>query len=1282
MRCIKCKKEIADDVLRCEYCNTKVQTVCPVCKTKNLITTEYCQGCGLQLIKYCPACNKVNRPDAKICRKCGHEFEELDEDMITITALLSEKVDDSAHDILTAQNNPSHTEAESVDAVDAVNAVDTVDRESVQQDEHSNENLLLDLSDQVEQIEELPLSEGYTDVVELEPFDDKEVEPDVVTDEGDAQIDIIDETSSVAENQSDVEIQTEENSQLETKSQAEIAIQAPDTEPDSQVDCEPAVDDGSFDLSSLADENSEEVAAVEQSFSDTVKSVDEVDKTKHSDSAKEQNKTDSEKITGSSNGDESKKNLQPSLPQSKEKVVPAMELQMNDGDKQDVSKTKIPAKANDTKVISEKDTEVENGADDTGDDDSPVDKAINISTNDQSKCKNVMAEAIRSDDKLIIGLSGEEGHGKSTILKYLFNDLINQNYNWLWGECSANTQISPFGIFQEMLLTFFNCPNYTTMSQEFQLSVETAFKNYFTSFNRQDVTNLFNFLYPTLNAHFEDILINKEVTFNLLEKTLLEISKKSKLIITIDDFDMIDGASYEFLVRFIENENLSPNLKLVISYKDKRIAQGYFYSEKIKENQYQDIHLGKLDNEYIDKLVKLYLNGFNPLPEELFKEICTNSKGSSAYVEQVLILLNENEAFYPEDNEIKYRSTPIELELPKTIFDVITHRLEQLKKNFPMVYKTLCTAAIMGNKFNVQLLEQIMKLNSADFQNILKLLTNSAYITQFNNSLFVFKNTLLWKIIYEKSKQNKDFVTLNERIFDVINTVTLSSNAIKALIAQNLNQKLLALNIWTENTKLCSYLGDEHLWTLSQKQSLKIVQEVTPQNNRIIINNIYERLGKLLYSSKPTEAVEYISYALNQAIKVSNIPKTIELSGYLMKSCSIIGNYYGVIEAVDTILKLIDNPEYKLEAALIKYKKLKALFSIGNSEEIYNLASNEIIPVIEQAISKLIPIKNIPMEIIYETWLETNLIVANALSIQGNNKCFQVLSFIDEIISKNNVDNKNYLNRVALAKALAYSIQGDIKKSEDLLIDISQKTANEIVEPEIISQWNFINILNKLYKRDWANIKEDMYSVVTFANNYNDVLVKNLLKIFLGKVLQEEGNLAKALDIYNEQVTLFAKEKIAIGALLCWYYIAKITLVTDGSDKALDIAQKALEVSKNPKIFNYYFMVMYKKLIAEIFIIKGDLEAAKMYIEKALLIVKNYDMKLHKIMLYQLYAKYLEEMVLRKPKNKNVYAHNAISTYKKAIVMVKELNMPAIEEELQKNFSSFRAFCQLNAIKL
>ena len=58
--------------------------------------------------------------------------------------------------------------------------------------------------------------------------------------------------------------------------------------------------------------------------------------------------------------------------------------------------------------------------------------------------------------------------------------------------------------------------------------------------------------------------------------------------------------------------------------------------------------------------------------------------------------------------------------------------------------------------------------------------------------------------------------------------------------------------------------------------------------------------------SRPAEAIPYLSNAISNAMKVNNQPKIIELSGYLSKSCSLTGNYNGVIEAVDTILKIVE----------------------------------------------------------------------------------------------------------------------------------------------------------------------------------------------------------------------------------------------------------------------------------------------------------------------------------------------------------------------------------------
>ena len=1113
MLCIKCKKIIPDNQLRCSYCHTKVQSVCPVCGQVNPITSEYCKRCGLQLLKHCQKCNSINLPSAKSCRKCSYPFTKNKAE-VAITDLSNMK--------------------------DSVSTSVSID---------------------------VPKNKIYTGI-------SKEL---LAVPDGDDRI---------SEGLKREKLRTPQN--------------------------KPVI-------------NSKIVVSEEK----IVKNIE--------------NFTQKSPIN----------NVQPPKKNNKNKS-------------EDVLKPEFPEDSNSPQILPEEDSI----------------QPYEPKEYDQIKAKNHIIAALKQPEKLIIGLSAPEGCGKSTVLRYLFSDLLKQNYIWLWGECSANSQISPFGIFQEIVLTFFNMPNFSNMSNDFLRQAKRMLSESLPFFTPDEISDLFNFLYPSMTAKFEDILTNKDITFALLEKLICELSKKSKLIIIIDDFDMIDGASYEFLSYFVDNGHLGDNIKLIISYKDSRITQGYFYSEKLLQNQYEDVKLSKLSPRDADNLIKMFLKGSNPLPKQVFEKIYNLSQGNSAYVEQMIVLLNENKAFYKESGKIRYNQNPIAMNLPKNLYEILILRLNYLQRKHPLAYKTLCTAAIMGNKFNVKLLGIIMKIDSSQFQNIINMLSTYAYISQFNNNIYEFKNTLLWRFVYEKAKQSKDFVLLNEKIFDIVNSFTLSSNALKALIAQSLNQKLLALNIWTDNIKLCAYLGDEHLWTLSQKQCLKIAQEEKPENEVLIINNIQERMGKLIYQSRPAEAIAYLSAAINNAMKVDNKPKIIELAGYLSKSCSLTGNYYGVIESVDTALKLIESPDKKLECALIKQKKLNAMFCLGNAEEIYNTASNDIIPVVEKALSHEIPVNGISMDVIYEAWLEGNLTVAMALISQGNNKSFEILKLIDEIVAKNHVNNKNYLQRVKLAKALAYSMQGSLKKSDDILIALTQETAKEVVEPEVISLWNFINILNKLHRHDWQNIKADLFSVVTFANNYNDVLVKNLLKVFLGKILQEEGNLSKALNIFNEQITVFAKEKIAVGAFLCWYYIAKLTLVTDGSEKSLHIAQKALEVAKSPKISNYYFMVLLKKLIAEIYIIKGDMESAKMYIEKALRITKKYNMKLLKVSVYQLYAKYLEEMVSKKPQNASTYAQNAVTAYKKALSLAEALEIDAVTDDVQKNFNSFKTFCQLNKIKI
>lgn len=51
MQCPRCKKEIEDNSLKCNFCGAKIASVCKDCGTINLITSTECSGCHKVLIK-------------------------------------------------------------------------------------------------------------------------------------------------------------------------------------------------------------------------------------------------------------------------------------------------------------------------------------------------------------------------------------------------------------------------------------------------------------------------------------------------------------------------------------------------------------------------------------------------------------------------------------------------------------------------------------------------------------------------------------------------------------------------------------------------------------------------------------------------------------------------------------------------------------------------------------------------------------------------------------------------------------------------------------------------------------------------------------------------------------------------------------------------------------------------------------------------------------------------------------------------------------------------------
>lgn len=882
----------------------------------------------------------------------------------------------------------------------------------------------------------------------------------------------------------------------------------------------------------------------------------------------------------------------------------------------------------------------------------------------QQGAKDLLQKAILSSNKKVISLQGKTGIGKSIVLKCALNELPENFIAKLTGECSYITQLSPCGCVQNLLINFFNVPAFCTDTNQLLRDSMEFFKNEFQLLTNDDIYDLINFLYPQKKDFYENIIQNKEKTFLLLNKVFKTIINTNKILIIIENFDLIDGMSQEFFTNLLNMYASDSRVKFLLTYKGKKPVLGCFSCDKLEDNNYFDILLMPLDKSQIAVFIeRSFENG--KCPQIIKDKLFMISKGNPAVMEQLAGLLND---FYKVNKNYN-------LDLPIKFADIVKARLEFLKTK-DIAYKIICSAVLQGLNFSPVVINEILQIDDVTFVDYLNYLQRLNFIVPVNQNIYAFKNSLLWSTLFELLKNTEDFVIFSKLTLDFIKEYTPSSTSTMAIISQNIDDKEKSFAYWSENTRIASYFGDLNLYIISQKQCLELLEKIDYPQKEYIIKNINERLGKIVSKVNPSEAMSYLSTAIKDAS--GDLIKEIELLSYMTECCNKTGNYNGVIECIDNLLGKIDISN-ELEIAMIKARKLQAMLKIGNCGELINMADTEIIPVLEKYID-INSAKNISKKSLCKTWLKTYLTLANALILQGNNRAYEIISILFELFEKNKINDDKLIIKTKLSLAMANTLKGDILASQEILEEIIKINITEKFDNEIITKWNLVNILNKFLCKEYKNLNEDLFQVVMFANNINDDFTKNILKTLLGKLLKESEKIKQAMEIYNQQISYFSQEKNAVGAMLTWYLVAEANLILDGPEKALNVAQKALDVAKNPRINNYLFIVLYNKIIAEAEMIKGDYENAKINIEKAIMFARKFEMQLLLANLYILYGKYLQDLALDRNQNAETYVSNAFKMYKKAYTISKNLNNESLSTQVMKATSALKTFCQLNRI--
>ena len=885
----------------------------------------------------------------------------------------------------------------------------------------------------------------------------------------------------------------------------------------------------------------------------------------------------------------------------------------------------------------------------------------------QQKAKNALVLAIKDPSKKIISINGKSGIGKNLVLRFAISELKQQKYVWLFGKCTYVSQTSPFGLMQDILLTFFNINNFCADTQALRKNSVKFFQQDFPKLTNDEIFDLLNILYPEKTDYFENINKNKERTYNIVLKVLETISEKMPVIMVIDDIDCIDTMSYEFITKLLRDEVLMKNCKFIVTYPEIRPVMGYLNIKGIPDEAYADISIGTLKDEHIEALINQ--NTDIKVDENTKKTIIKIAAGVPAVAEQALMLLSDAKRHQKET------------EIPHTMDVIMKKRLAFLNIENTVLCKLLLVFSTLGCKFYPSMAVGIEGLSEESVQKGTERLVHLKYIVPISSLVYEFKSSEVWKLTLENARNDVSAKSTTEKLYKNIQGYQLSSASLLAVLAQNLGIKNDAIIYWNNCIKTAAYIGDVNLYVAAQKQVMKLIEDEQSENADKIRKNICTRIGKILEKNSPEEAITYLTKAVKISQEQNNICEAIELFGYIASCAKKTGNYYGIMECIDEAIKLIP-PEMTLEIAMLKTRKIEALERLGNFGLLVNIVDNDIVPHLEKALTQQKTVRTIPITEVFETWIKVQLIVAKTFAIQGNNSAFDVLQGIFDLIEKNEINDELLLCKLHLVLALTNTMRGNVNKSDKILEDILKQYRIRVMDDFCISEWNLINVMNKFILNKIDGIENELFQLTTFANNIGDNYTKNILKLFLGKVFKEKNSAKKSLEIYTEQIAYFAKEQISTGVLLGWYFASESKLIEESADSALDIAMKALDIAQSPIITNYFFTCLFNKIIGEIYLIKQDFDSAKVYIEKAILLAKKFDLHDQLVKLYILYGKYHQEFALINNEDKVNCLLSSRSFYDKAGELAKQLENVYLEKTVDRAKLNLDSFCRINGIIL
>ncbi len=1305
MKCPRCGELNEIKNIKCLKCELSLKVICPRCKTLNPLGESMCLNCKLTLVHFCPKCKSANKPSAKNCRKCSFDFippckqcntpNPHDKQVCSKCSapLIKETKETPPPPAVQPMPQPtpppSQAQAQRADQRPVLRDSGTRTKTPAQQVQQKPQDLpkypiltveLINISvlktkiSNPEIVQKI-LKRFYKPVLAEAKVNGEKairINEQIVGIEYDSPK-ILKQSSYIAVNSAknilkDInELNFELNQKLKIKLKVKIGITLKTQNNKSEICITERSAANANDIIASADIYNqifnicsfEKIQSVATKSKELYKVVDPL----------EENEPLIEPISEGS-GEIAINNLQ------------------------ELEQDTIIAKGNLQETAELSSTDQVDTKNEDWSNDGPVSLLIEENDATNGEIYNFLSQVLTNSEEeqsgLIININGPDGSGKTGVIVSVKQALEEQAIQeekqpilWIKGQC--DNKPLPYAYFQDLFKSTLNLPILNTDTEQLKQQIAELVEK--IGINDE---NLLNVLYMLI-LNDEDYSVGEELFQNsqIIKSAIIEVIKtlarQRKIVLVIEDFDYIDEDSFECIKMLISDGFLQNKNFIITTYSSELNLSKYFRPYLVGNNVVK-LNLKPMDDETLVNMITGLFNGQEVIPVNVRKMIVKHSKGLPLYVDQVLYLLFQKGVIQNTDNGLKFCPQNLNFDLPDSIDQVITIRLSLLVNEAPDIKKVLLCASLFGIKFMPAAIQHMVGIQQQRFYELIEALKESGIFVPTGDEYHLeFKHKLIWNLIYNQGfNEKEDSGAYHQKMLEIlsnINGVSMVKLAFHLELSGNLAE---ALDYWYKASDEAGRLGALSCFTACQSRILRLVDALDLEDKEERKLHINELLGSRINNYiNPVLAQQFLYDAVIEREKRQDYIQMIDLSGHLSRCCEISGSYYKVIDIADKAISKISKYELPLEFALLHYSKLISLLNLGRYEEIISVARHEVLPVIDEYLSKNTSIPGIPVQELAGLKLHTELILTEALTLQGNNKEAKIItsSLISKLLASEPAD-KDILIKAQLIDSINKILRGEIIEVKTIIDNFDQEAPNLRDANYLKIYRDLIHLVICMLEGKFDETDEIASNLLILTDLYNEHSLQSVIKVLIGKAYKEKGNFRKAKQIFREELEFCSENKLTIGALLGWYFSAENKVLESEIDQAMDVASKALEVAQTSDKNNFIMSILLQKLIAEIYIIKGDFESAQIYMERSFEVAHDNELYLLLAYVFMTNAKLHHEMATATQDNKLENVQKAYKYYSDASNIALKCQNDYLNEIINKELNQLNTFCQLSGIKL